>query len=182
MLVVAGQEQLPVAEARDGKGEAWLILFRRYRLPIYAYVFELLHDEQASLDVVQETFVAATRHIAALRDDDKFGGWLFGIAHQKCLQQWRKENREAAAMELLAAAPEEFDDGPGELLVRREQEARFMKLLDQLPPPHRAVLLLHFLEGFSIEEIAEITGANPGTVKSRIHYAKKSLRKLLEEP
>jgi RNA polymerase sigma-70 factor (ECF subfamily) len=48
--------------------------------------------------------------------------------------------------------------------------------------PQRSVLLLHFVEDFSIEEISAITGTNPGTVKSRMHYAKRSLRKLLEQP
>ena len=55
-----------------------------------------------------------------------------------------------------------------------------MKLLDQLPVPHRSVLLLHFVEDFSLEEIARITGAQLGTVKSRMHYARKALRKLME--
>jgi RNA polymerase sigma-70 factor (ECF subfamily) len=82
----------------------------------------------------------------------------------------------------MAGAPEELEEDPGQLLVRREQEELFMRLLNQLPAPHRSVLLLHFLEDFSLEEIARITGANIGTVKSRIHYAKKSLKKLLEEP
>jgi RNA polymerase sigma-70 factor (ECF subfamily) len=54
-----------------------------------------------------------------------------------------------------------------------------MKILDQLSLPHRAVLLLHFVEDFSIDEIAAITGARPGTVKSRLHYAKDALRHLL---
>jgi RNA polymerase sigma-70 factor (ECF subfamily) len=54
-----------------------------------------------------------------------------------------------------------------------------MKILDHLTPPHRSVLLLHFVEDFSIEEIAAITGARPGTVKSRLHYAKNALRQLL---
>ena len=56
-----------------------------------------------------------------------------------------------------------------------------MKLLDQLPLPQRSVLLLHFIEDLSLEEIAGITGAQIGTVKSRLHYAKRALRKLWEE-
>ena len=77
--------------------------------------------------------------------------------------------------------PDEFEAGPDDLLIRQEQEAEFMNLLNQLPLPQRSVLLLHFVEDFSLEEIAGITGAQIGTVKSRLHYAKKSLRKLLEE-
>jgi len=56
-----------------------------------------------------------------------------------------------------------------------------MELLNQLPVPQRSVLLLHFIEDFSLEEIAGITEASLGTVKSRMHYAKKALRTLLEE-
>ncbi len=181
MLVVAEHEQLPVAQARAGEPAAWDALFRRYQLPLYVYVFELVHDEQTSLDLVQETFIAATKHLGGLREDGKFGSWLFGIAHQKCIQRWRKHSREQRLREEIATMPGEFDEDPGERLIRREQEDEFMNLLNLLPPPQRAVLLLHYLEDFSLKAIAEITGAQLGTVKSRMHYAKKSLRKLLEE-
>ena len=181
MLVVAEREQLPVLQARAGEPAAWDTLFRRYQLPLYVYVFELVHDEQASLDLVQETFIAAVQHIGSLRDDQKFGSWLFGIAHQKCIQRWRKQNREELLREEIAGGPDKFDEGPDDLLIRREQEAEFMNLLNQLPLPQRSVLLLRFVEDFSLEEIARITEAPIGTVKSRLHYAKKSLRKLLEE-
>jgi RNA polymerase sigma-70 factor, ECF subfamily len=181
MLVVAEREQLPVAQARAGEPGAWDILFKRYQLPLYVYVFELVHNEQTSLDVVQETFIAAVRHIGGLRDNGKFGGWLFGIAHQKCIQQWRKQDREAAALDDLAETPVDLATGPDDLLIRREQEDTFMRLLTQLPPPQRSVLLLHFIEEFSLEDIAGITGVSPGTVKSRIHYARKALKTLWEK-
>lgn len=180
MPVVAERENLPVAQARAGDPAAWDALFRRYQLPLYVYVFELVHDEQSSLDLVQETFIAATKHLGGLREDGKFGSWLFGIAHQKCIQRWRKQAREDALREEIGSAEDSFEDDPGELLIRREQEAEFMNLVNQLPPPQRSVLLLHFIEEFTLEEIADITGANLGTVKSRMHYAKKSLRALLE--
>ena len=182
MLVVAEREKLPVPQAKAGEPEAWDILFRRYQLPLYVYVFELVHDEQTSLDLVQETFIAAVRHIGSLRDDAKFGSWLFGIAHQKCIQRWRKQGREKVLLDEIHETAEGFEGSPDDLLIRREQEAGFMNLLNQLPLPQRSVLLLHFVEDFSLEEIAGITGTNPGTVKSRMHYAKRALRKLLEKP
>ncbi len=181
MLVLAEHEQLPVPQARTGEPAAWDVLFRRYQLPLYVYVFELVHNEQASLDIVQETFIAAVRHIGSLRDDAKFGGWLFGIAHQKCIQHWRNQNREEILFDEISDTPDELENSPDAVLIRQEQEAEFMNLLNQLPMPQRSVLLLHFVEDFSLEEIAGITGTNPGTVKSRMHHAKKSLRKLLEE-
>jgi RNA polymerase sigma-70 factor (ECF subfamily) len=182
MLVVAEREQLPVQQARAGDPEAWSVLFRRYQLPLYVYVFELARDEQSSLDIVQEAFIAAVRHIGSLRDEARFGGWLFGIAHQKCAQLWRRQNRAAALRDELAQSPPELDDGPDQVLIRREQEAEFMTLLNDLPAPQRSVLLLHFVEDFSLEQIAEITGTPVGTVKSRLHYAKRALRNILEDP
>jgi RNA polymerase sigma-70 factor (ECF subfamily) len=79
----------------------------------------------------------------------------------------------------IPESPDEFENSPDNLLIRREQETEFMNLLDQLPLPQRSVLLLHFVEDFSLEEIARITETQLGTVKSRLHYAKKALRKLL---
>src|SRR3954453_17256856 len=102
MLVVAEREQLPVEQARAGSAVAWDALFKRYQLPLYAYAYELVHDEQASLDIVQETFINAARHIDHLRDDHKFGSWLFGIAHQKCVQRWRQEHRHEKLLEQYA--------------------------------------------------------------------------------
>jgi RNA polymerase sigma-70 factor (ECF subfamily) len=175
---VTDTEPLPVTAARAGEPAAWDALFRRFQLPLYVYVYELVRDEQGALDLVQETFIAASRHLGGLREDAKFGGWLFRIAHQKCIQRWR-QRREIPCDE-VPEPPDELDDGPDDLLIRREQETEFMNLLNQLPPPHRAVLLLHFVEDFPLEEIVRITETPLGTVKSRLHYAKKSLRQLLE--
>ncbi|MEY4918725.1 MAG: hypothetical protein RL616_2638 [Verrucomicrobiota bacterium] len=179
MPEVAAPEQLPVAQARAGEPAAWDALFRRYQLPLYVYLFELIRDEQAALDVVQETFIAAAKHLGGLREDGKFGSWLFGIAHQKIIQHWRK--RTEVLFDEIPESPDDFENGPDDLLIRREQEAEFMNLLNQLPLPQRSVLLLHFVEDFSLEEISRITETNVGTVKSRLHYAKRALRKLVEQ-
>ena len=178
MPEVSDTEILPVPQARAGEAGAWDALFRRFQLPLYAYVFELIRHEQAGLDIVQETFIAATKHLGSLREDGKFGSWLFGIAHQKVVQHWRK--RREVLFDEVPEPKDELEEGPDELLVRREQETGFMNLLNQLPPPQRAVLLLHFVEEFSLEEISHITGTPLGTVKSRLYYAKKSVRRLLE--
>lgn len=178
MPTVLAPEPLPVAPARAGDPAAWDALFRRYQLPLYVFVYELIHDEQASLDLVQETFLAAYRHLGELREDAKFGSWLFGIAHQKCIQRWRKHTE--VLLDEIPDTADTDENAPDELAIRREQEAEFMNLVQQLPPPHRAVLLLHFLEDFPLEEIARITETPLGTVKSRLYYAKNSLRRLLE--
>jgi RNA polymerase sigma-70 factor (ECF subfamily) len=119
MLVMPEREQLPVADARAGNAEAWKTLFRRYRLPLYVYGFELLRDEQTTLDLVQETFISAFRHIAS-RDDEEVGGWLFSIAHQKCVQQWRRQRREAELREEGLPESEAGGPDPLDVLLRKE--------------------------------------------------------------
>lgn len=173
----AGQ---PVRAAREGEPDAWDALFKRYQLPLYAYVYELIHDEQGSLDIVQESFINAVKHIGQLKHDEKFGSWLFGIAHQKVVQHWRKQARETEKHERHFEETDAPNEDPAEWLIRKEDEERFMKTLEQLPAPHRSVLLLHFIEGFKLEEIARITGAPVGTVKSRLYHAKQTLRNLLK--
>ena len=181
MLEVSEPEPLPVSQARTGEPAAWDALFRRFQLPLYVYVFELTRHEPTSFDLVQETFIAAVRHIGSLRDDGKFGSWLFGIAHQKCVQRWRKHSGKEILLDEIPDAPDESENQPDEWLIRHETEDELMQRIEQLPLPQRSVLLLHFIEDFSLEEIARITETQIGTVKSRLHYAKKSLRKLLEE-
>lgn len=181
MHIVAQDTCLPVAAARAGDSDAWDALFRRYQLPLYTYLRDLLGSDQPSLDLLQETFVRAVHHVCSLRDDDRFGSWLFGIAHQLVLQHWRRQGR---CPILDVPVPEDLAgeaSAPGDELVRRENEAVLLAAIDQLPAAQRAVVLLHYLEDFSLAEIAEITGSAIGTVKSRLYYAKRVLRELLEK-
>jgi RNA polymerase sigma-70 factor, ECF subfamily len=179
MQLVANDEQLPVAEARTGDPVAWDTLFHRYQLPLYSYVQELTRHEQTSLDLVQEAFIKAIRHLGSLRDDTRFGPWLFRIAHQLCQQHGRRAQPpdsldEVAETELADGAP-----SPSAELLSTEQKELFLAAIDLLPAGHRAVILLHYLEDFDLAEIADITGVPLGTVKSRLHHGRRKLRQQL---
>src|SRR5881628_1197251 len=130
MLVVAEPEQLPVPQARAGEPAAWDVLFKRYQLPLYVYVFELVRDEQASLDVVQETFMSAVRNIGGLRKNEKFGGWLFGIAHQKCIQHWRQQSRTKGVDAGDLDSVSDDDPNPRDWLISKEEEEEFMRQMN----------------------------------------------------
>lgn len=175
--------QLPglVAAARQGVPDAWDALFRRYQLPLYAYSVELLKDSAASLDVVQETFIRALKHLGGLREDARFGAWLFGIAHQLILAQWRRLGRDPGPNAEPESPGEDvaFEPGPDLTAIRQEEERAVLAAIDELPPAQRSVILLFFLEDFSLAEIAEATATTLGTVKSRLHYAKAALRRKL---
>jgi RNA polymerase sigma-70 factor (ECF subfamily) len=175
-----------LSAARHHAPDAWNTLLRQHQLPLYTYVAEMLRDDTAALDVVQETFTAAVRHVATLRDDARFASWLFGIAHQKCVQHWRRARRADA---IFAPTSDDANSGdwpdhdqpdPRTQLIRQEDAAAFFLLVEKLPLPQRSALLLHVLEDFSLEDIAAITAAPVGTVKSRLHHAKRALRQLVE--
>ncbi len=175
-------ETLPVAAARHGDPDAWDTLFRRYQLPLYSYVTDLIRDPQSALDLVQEVFLRAVRHLDSLREDARFGSWLFGIAHQQVIQFWRRRGRQPLATEPVPEDSEASDPEPGLDLMRREDGSRLLAALDALPEAHRGVLLLHYLEDFPLAEIAVITGVPLGTVKSRLHHARRALREGLVQP
>ncbi len=175
-----------LSAARQHAPDVWDTLLKRHQLPLYTYIAELTRDDSAALDLVQETFTAAVRHIGTLRDDARFASWLFGIAHQKCVQHWRRTRRDAAVFESTTddEAPSDWPDDsandPRTLLLQREQATEFFALVEQLPIAQRSALLLHVLEDFPLEEIATITRVPLGTVKSRLHHAKRALRQRLE--
>jgi RNA polymerase sigma-70 factor (ECF subfamily) len=182
---VASLDSELLNSARQNAPDAWDTLLKRHQLPLYTHAAELLRNDSAALDVVQETFAAAVRHIGSLRNDARFASWLFGIAHQKCVQHWRRTRRDEAvfASSIDESANDLVDpDGmdPSALLLQREQTEEFFDLVECLPPAQRATLLLHVLEDFSLSEIGSITGVPVGTVKSRLHHARRALRKLVE--
>ncbi len=180
MLTVATNEVLPVRDARSGDSQAWHCLFQRYQLPLYAYVFELVRNHQTALDLVQDSFISAVKHIDRLQDDQRFGSWLFSIAHQKCLQIWRKPHRLEPLEELALDDNVDAQTLPDQWLIDQENAEALYRALEQLPILQRSVITLHFIEDFSLEEISEITASPIGTVKSRLFYAKKELRCLIE--
>lgn len=174
-----------VRNARRHDAASWNALLQQHQLPLYSYLAELTKDREVALDLVQETFSRAVRYIATLREDAKFASWLFGIAHQQWCLHCRKQGRRNTVLALRdEPVDDHIDEGtpdPRDLLLAREDGEQFFALVDNLPELQRITLLLHVLEDFGLEEIATITSVPLGTVKSRLHHAKRSLRALVEE-
>lgn len=171
-----------VQAARNNDESAWDQLLRSYQLRLFAYANGLTGDREAAFDIVQESFARAVAHLGALRDDAKFGSWLFGIAHQRCVLHFRRTRREAALFRDEPEPREHEDGGPDPLgaLLSAEQAQALFALVDRLPLPQRSALLLHVLGNLPLGEIAGIASVPVGTVKSRLHHAKRELRRLIE--
>jgi RNA polymerase sigma-70 factor (ECF subfamily) len=143
--------------------------------PLLYYALKLTGSRDAALDVLQEVWIRAFRGIRKLKDPAAIRPWLYRMVHGISIDSLRRRK--------LEVANENGEIEIGEIAVDEgfgaDDAAAVHQALDELPPAHREVLVLFFLEEFSIAEIAQATSSAEGTVKSRLHYAKKALRSII---
>lgn len=171
-------ELLLLQHRRGGQG-ALEKLIELWERPLYYYVRRLVSTEEEAKDVTQEVWLQVVRKIGSVRDPAAFPAWLYKVARTQSASYFRK----APVFEPLPEDESVRDvtrmNGYDPTLALNAEELHWV--LKQLSPTHSECLILHFLEGFSVEEVGKITGVPIGTVKSRIHYGKKALRDLLEK-
>ena len=170
--------ELLVLRCRRGDQAAMEELIRRWERRLFYYIRRLVDDEEDAWDVLQDTWVKVIRGIGSLREANSFPAWLYRIARNTAMSRLRRRYADLAFLE--AVEPHQ-DPGTNSMDFSFEDAERVHSALGKLPVPQREVLTLQFLEDLSIEEIAEVVGAAPGTIKSRLHFAKRALRKVLEE-
>jgi RNA polymerase sigma-70 factor (ECF subfamily) len=171
------------------RDEEFRELYDAYASRIRRYAARIVGDAEAE-DVTQEVFARAHRAIATHRGDSRLSTWLFRIATNAAVDRLRSASRR----EVPGAATEEAAPGQGEVLaegsaceagadsrvIRKEMSHCVLGLVDRLPPPHRAVILLGELRDLSDREIADALGITLEAAKMRLHRARRELRKLLE--
>ena len=173
------QKQLQTLVLRCQRGEraAFEELFRQFQPRLRYYLRRLSSNGELSIDdALQEVWIKVVGRIDSLKDRRAFIAWLYAIARNELYSRARMRDPFAslndAQVELLADDHEPaFSDS---------QAAQIHAALAKLKPAHREILTLCFLEELSHRQIAGILGIRAGTVKSRIYYAKQSLRKVLE--
>ncbi len=144
--------------------------------PLLYYAMSLTGSQDTALDVLQDVWLKVFRGIRKLKDPGSLRPWLYSITHGVAVDRIRSNySRDKAEQAQL----EDFNDAE-EPSFAKEDAAAVHQALSQLGLKHREVLVLHFLEDLSIAEIAEVVGCSEGTVKSRIHYAKRQMKQILE--
>jgi len=143
--------------------------------PLLYYANSLTDNPDSALDVLQEVWIKVFRGIRKLRDPGSLRSWLYSITHGIAVDRIRKNYaREQAEQVQLEDLPEA--EVPWFV---KEDAAAIHQALGLIGLKHREVLVLHFLDDLSITEIAEVVGCSEGTVKSRIHYAKRAMKEVL---
>lgn len=158
-------------------------LVRRYRDVVYRVAVRIVGPNDAE-DVAQDAMLRAFHRLGQFRGDAPFRSWLLRITHNTALNALdrRKPDQEAESveeMELPADAPSDRARAPVTSLEAGERRTRLAQKIGRLRPQHRSVLVLRDLEGLSYDEIAEVTETPVGSVKGRIHRARRELIDLL---
>ncbi len=168
-------EQVLVLRFQAGDEVAFTELVRCYHDRLRYYLRRLSVDESTVDDVLQDVWLKVFRGLAKLRRPRALPVWLYRIARNAALAEHR---RHRAVVE-LEQEPQAPSSAQRHTDFAPEDAGRIHAALDRLPPHHRDVLVLRFLEELSYEDIADIVGSPLGTVRSRIHYAKHALRQAM---
>ena len=160
---------------QSGEPSAFEDLIAVMERPLLYYAMSLTGSQDSGLDVLQEVWIRTLRDIRKLKDPSALRPWLYSIVHGIAVDRIRKNSRREAAEQFQY---EEFVEAEEPSFANEDAEA-IHQALSGISLLHREVLVLHFLEDLSIDQIAEVVGCSEGTVKSRMHYAKRAMKEAL---
>lgn len=175
-----------VERLAGGDESAFEALARMHERALFSHAWRLLRDETAAEDAVQDAFLLSYRGRATFRGGS-FKAWLFRILTNRCMDILREAKRHQTVSLTPdpqgeeEAEPQWLDPSPAveEMAIGDELLAVVEEALETVPPEQRAAVLLRDVQGFDYAEIALITGAEVGTVKSRIHRGRLAVRNVL---
>jgi RNA polymerase sigma-70 factor (ECF subfamily) len=160
-----------------GEPGAFAELVRELERPLLYYATKLLGDEDRAFDVLQETWLTAFRTVGRLEDPGSLRAWLYRIVHGLVVDRIRQDDSHKRVEAAHSEAAPEAGAAPS---LDAFDAAAIHRALDALGARHREVLVLHFLEDMPLGGIALVLGCPEGTVKSRLHHAKRALKEVLE--
>jgi RNA polymerase sigma-70 factor (ECF subfamily) len=169
------ESALLVVRYQRGDRAAFEAIVRLWESPVFYYLRRLAASEADAWELLQETWLKLFRSLGSLRDPQALPAFLYKTARNTALSRLRK--RELAEVE--SYADEVHDESTGNDISAFDNAEEVHHALDQLPLLQREALTLYFLEDLSLDEMAATLDVPLGTVKSRLHYAKLGMRKIL---
>ena len=171
-----------VQSALDGREPSFEELVRRYQRPIAAYVYRMVGDYDAALDLTQEVFIKVYNSLARYRSEFKFSTWIYKIAHNAAIDHLRRHSvrdqalttgidgeRREVLIESRRLTPEQESE-------RKERRSEIESVVQLLPAAYRELIVLRHSQDLSYDEIADVTGLPLGTVKNRLFRAREAMR------
>jgi RNA polymerase sigma-70 factor, ECF subfamily len=183
------QDDVLIAQLREGAEHAYEILIDRYQQPVYNLVYRLMDDPSESSDVVQEVFLKIFRNIGSFKGNSSLKTWIYRIAFNEAFNHRRwftRHKRQEVGLETNEDDTLSYQDvlaDPGrsafDIVSDIEMHSLIENALGELNPAFRAAVVLRDIEDLSYEEIAEVLQVSLGTVKSRILRGREALKKVL---
>lgn len=171
-----------VIRVRDGDLEALGELYERHKAQVYRTALAITRDEGAAEDILQETFLRIYTYADRIDESLPFEPWLYrvtvNLAYSWISRVKRWLNSLQASLDRWVLPIQRYPEKAAE---KHEQWQVLQQAIDSLPPAHRVVIILFYLEELSLKEIAYVVDVPEGTVKSRLYYARENLRKALME-
>ncbi len=169
-----------VKQALSGKKSAWITLVKRYEKHLFNYALRMVNNREDAMDLMQDVFVAVFRNLSTFRGDSPFKGWLFKIAHYRCIEFYRRKK----PMQSLDDVPEqeEVDEQacPEHNMSFGQQASDIHKAMQRLPINQKMVVELKFFQHATFDDIAHQLGISVNTAKSRLYSALDKLKDQLE--
>ena len=171
-----------VTHAVAGRDDGFEELVRRYQRPIAAYVYRMVGDYEAALDLTQEVFIKVYNSLRRYRAEFKFSTWIYKIAHNAAIDHLRRYSTRGQRL-TCEFEGEQYDlpiesrrPSPEQESEKEERRAEIESVVRQLPAAYRELVLLRHSNDMSYDEIAEVTGLPLGTVKNRLFRAREAMR------
>jgi RNA polymerase sigma-70 factor (ECF subfamily) len=157
-------------------------LYDRHRPSIFRYVWARVGDRHTAEDLTGDVFVRMVTALPNYRTTGQpFRAWLYRIAHNLLVDHYRRENKRAAVSLDTIEERDAGGDDPVAVTERKLDAERVQHALSSLDPPHREVVLLRFVCGLSLQEVAQILGKTEGAIKSLQHRSLTALRQALTQ-
>ena len=176
-----------LAKAITGREEGFEELVRRYQRPITGYVYRMVGNYDAALDVTQEVFIKVYNSMTRYSSEYKFSTWLYKISHNAAIDYLRRNSNHGQSIESEnedGAYQRQFESKRPSPEVERERSewrAEIAAVVKRLPTGYRELIVLRHTQDLSYDEIAEITNLPLGTVKNRLFRAREMMREMFVE-
>ena len=173
-----------IERAKQGDAEAFEALYHLHKRRVYSLCLRMTANTAAAEDLTQEAFLQLFRKIGTFRGESAFSTWLHRMAVNVVLMQLRKKGLPVVpledTMETEEEAPRKELGAPDPVLAGSIDRLQLQRAVEDLPPGYRSIFVLHDVEGYEHNEIAEIVGCSVGNSKSQLHKARLKLRELLK--
>lgn len=175
------KEEILVEQLKEGSREAFDALYEKYRNLALHTAYLIIGNLQDSEDIVQDTFIKVYLHSRELKNNSGFKAWMMQILVRSACRAGKKKRREFPDEETVKRMDDRTAASSLDQIIRSEETKRLRAALKALSVKHRTVVILYYYNELGVREIAKTLGIMEGTVKSRLHTARKAMRKALEE-